>query len=322
MIVGPRHSGVNVAAAVSSFYGGSRLIPRLLNDGTYALDASVATDPNYAAAAAELAQWTTATPAASDYVVPPFVESPVRLFLKVDNRTMYRAGRASALTMPDANVFRFEVRTNDFNAVEDSTNQKRRSEIITCNGNAVGPVNGATTWSAFCLVLGDHPGLSEVTSNFQGYVHQWHSVDVTVGRSPGLCVDVSNNTMRIQTRSSAALGGASGSNGVPVDHYSTAIPAKGVKTYFVLQATWGQAGHLNAWINGTQVVNADTPIGYYDDLTDGSGRTVLGYPHWGLYAKNQSTTDVVCIANPEWGTTSLASRIVTPLAVPDVNAYL
>lgn len=105
-----------------------------------------------------------------------------------------------------------------------------------------------------------------------GFVHQWHSVDTTVGRSPGLCDDVSNNVLTIQTRSSAALGGVSSFNGVPVIQYSTAIPAKGEKTYFVLEALWGEEGHVNAWINGSLVVDEETPVGYYDDLTDGSGR--------------------------------------------------
>lgn len=320
MIVGSRDDAVNAAALVSSEYGGVRLDPRLLNDGTYALPAAVLTDPDYAAAASVLADWVTTTPLSSDYTTLPFVESAVRpMIIPVNGKLMYRGGRRSALTMPDPNVFRFEVRPNDFAGQYDSDNQKRRSEIVSAASSTDGVGNGATVWSAFCLVLGDYPGLSEVTTNFQGYVHQWHSVDTNVGRSPGLCVDVSNNTMRIQTRSSAALGGSSGFNGVPVNHTSTAIPAKGTKTYFVFQATFGQTGHLNAWVNGSQVVNADTPIGYYADLTDGSGRTILGYPHWGLYAKNQPTTDVVYIANPEWGTGDLSARIATPLTVPDLT---
>ena len=319
MIVGPRHSGVNAAALVASDHGGNRIDPRLLTDGRYALPDQVLTNTAYAAAASELAGWSTETPASGDYESIPFAESAAKpMFIQVDGKIFYRISRRSALTMPADNVFRFEVHTNDFGWLFDSINVKRRSEIIQTNGPAVGPGDGAVTWSSFCLILGDHPGLSEETSNFQGYIHQWHSVDTTVGRSPGLCVDVSNNTMRIQTRSSDSLGGASGFNGVPVNHTNDPIPAKGTKTYFVLQATWGQAGHLNAWINGTQVVNTDTPVGYYDDLTDGSGRTVLGYPHWGLYAKNQPTTDIVYIANPEWGTTDLSARITTPLPVPDL----
>lgn len=300
MIVGSRRSAVNVSALVASDHGGARLEPRLLTDGRYALPAPVLSHSDYAAAASELAGWAEETPASGDYVTPPFAESDAKpMFIPVDGKIFYRTARRSALTMPADNVFRFEVRTNDFAGSFDSVNAKRRSEIIQTQGATLGPKDGDTTWSAFCLVLGDHPGLSEVTANFQGYVHQWHSVDTTVGRSPGLCVDVSNNEMRIATRSSLSLGGASGFNGIPVNHYTTAVPAKGTKTYFVLQATWGKNGHLNAWVNGTQVVDVDARIGYYDDLTDGSGRTVLGYPHWGLYAKNQPMTDIVYIANPE-----------------------
>lgn len=318
MKVGSRQGAVNARALVSSAVGGVRVEPRPLTDGRFALPDMVFTNPAYAAALPALGDWATETPAAADYLAVPASNGDSRFYVKVGPDWFWCVSRRAGLTMPASDVFRFEVRTNDFGYVDDSPNAKRRNEIILANGESAGVHSGDTIWSAFCLIMGDHPGLSEVTSNFQGYVHQWHSVDTTVGRSPGLCVDVSNNTMRIQTRSSAALGGASGFNGVPTNHYTTDIPAKGVKTYFVLQATWGQTGHLNAWVNGTQVVNGDTPIGYYDDLTDGSGRTVLGYPHWGLYAKNQPKTDIVYIANPEWGASDLSARIAAPLPVPDV----
>ena len=86
-----------------------------------------------------------------------------------------------------------------------------------------------------------------------------------------------------------------------------------------MQATFGENGHLNTWINGSQVVDTDTPIGYFTDLTDGSGRTILGYPQFGLYTANQPDTDIVYHANPEWGTSDLSARISAPLSVPDLN---
>jgi hypothetical protein len=317
MIVGSRDDAVNARALVSSDYGGARLAPRPLNNGTFALPAAVLTESDYSAAAAVLADWTITTPAGGDYLT--LSDAYLGYQLKIGANTFWHGGRRSSLTMPATEVFRFEVQTNDWADVYDSTNVKRRSELVLVDGDELGVGGGGTVWSAFCLILGDHPGLSQVTSDPQGFVHQWHSVDTNVGRSPGLCVDVSNNAMTIQTRSSAALGGASGFNGVPVTRYSTSVPAKGTKTYFVLQTTFGQTGHLNAWVNGAQVANVNAPIGYYDDLTDGSGRTVLGYPTWGLYAKNQPVTDIVYIANPEWGTTDLSARIASPLAVPDLT---
>ncbi|WP_163700471.1 heparin lyase I family protein [Mycolicibacterium agri] len=227
------------------------------------------------------------------------------------DRLMFRTGRRSALTMPHPDVFRFELRSNDFGWWADSEDKKRRSEIITANNTTVGAGDGDTIWTAFCVVLGDHPGLLNSQGGVAfpfGFITQWHSVDTTVGRGPVLAVNVSNNALKIQTRSDT--GGPSVVN----QHYSGAVPAKGDKTYIVMQATFGEVGHLNAWINGSQLVNADTPIGYYNDP-----HAILGYPHWGLYAINQPTTDIVYIANPEWGTTDLSARISSPLPVPDLT---
>lgn len=315
MIVGGRDSAINARALVHSDYGGNRLWPLLLSDGTFALPPEVQTDPKYAAAVATLAGWLTATPLPGDYI-PASSGSPQAFRMMVDGKYMHHSGRTESLTMPDPAVFRFEARVNDFQGFSgDSANQNRRSELV-ADGSDRG-IGVGTLWSAFCLILGDHDGLSKVRSGPLGLVHQWHSVDIGIGRGPVLFVDCSNNVMAIRTASSASLD--AGQNGIAVTRYSTSIPAKGTKTYFVFQATFGQTGHLNAWVNGTQVVNADTPIGYYNDLTDGSGRTELGYPHWGLYTRNQSETDVVYIANPEWGTGSLSARISTPLAVPDLT---
>lgn len=116
-----------------------------------------------------------------------------------------------------------------------------------------------TVWSSFCVILGDTPGLTKARASSLGAVHQWHIVDTNTGRSPVLHVDCSNNLLQIVTRSSAALD--AGLNGNTVIRYSTAMPATGVKTHVVLQATMGASGHLNAWVNGTQVVNVDCPIG-------------------------------------------------------------
>jgi hypothetical protein len=313
MLIGDRQSAVNARALINA--GRARLEPRLLTDGTYALPEEVRTDPAYTAAVSTISSWSTGTPDLSAYVpIPDPVTLAPEFLVQVNNKLMYHGGRQGSLTMPDPAVFRFQIQANDFAASTDSANQNRRSELIAAGPNR--GIGASTAWSAFCLILGDHPGLTKVRSGPLGLVNQWHSVDTSIARSPVLGVDCSNNVMSILTRSSASL---SGGDGVAVTRYSTSIPVKGGKTYFVLQATFGSSGHLNAWINGTQVVNVDCPIGYYTDLTDGSGRTELGYPHWGLYTRNQSETDIVYIANPEWGTVDLSSRISAPLAVPDLT---
>lgn len=313
MLIGPRHDAVNAQSSVNASVGGFRLIPRLLTSGSFALPDAVLTNPGYAAAHPVLATWPAQpNPTSSDYIAPPDVRRPFNVL--VDGKIMHHDGRAGSVTMPHADVFRFEVRVNDFAANYDSTNQNRRSELISRPSDGVGV---ETVWQSFCCILGDRPGLTKTRSGPLGLITQWHSVDVGIVRSPVLGVDCSNNVMSIITRSSSSVDG--NQNGIGVIHYSGAIPAKGEKTYYVMQCTFGQAGHLNAWINGTQVVNVDTPVGYYTDLTDGSGRTKLGYPHYGLYTRNQPETDIVYIANPEWGLGDLSARIATPLPVPDLT---
>lgn len=307
MLVGSRRGAVNAHALVASDVGGARLRPRLLTDGRYALPEAALTDPAYAAAASVLSGWSVETP--TDYAtITEQAKAP--LFITVDGKQMFTAGRRAALTMPHDDVFRFEVRANDFASLSDSTNKNRRCEIISHQADGVG---AATVWTAFSVILGAHPGLSKTT---HGIVTQWHSVDTSIARAPILSVNYASDGLKIRTASSASLTGGSGNY---VVQYTTTRPAAGVKTHFVMQATFGELGHLNAWVNGTQVVNVDAPIGYYTDLTDGSGRTILGYPHFGLYTANQPDTDIVYIANPEWGTADLSARIATPLPVPDLT---
>ena len=204
------------------------------------------------------------------------------------------------MTAPAANVFRHEVHANDFAGTYDSDHQNRRSELCS-EGDDRAFDEGETVWSSFCFILGNTPGLGA----HYGIVHQFHDVG---SRSPVIGIDTGNDQLRVFTRSAASM---LNDNGVPVWRYTGTKPVKGARTYVVLQATFGQTGHLNLWINGAQVVNDDCPLGYYG-LESG-----MGYPLFGLYTPNQGTTEVVCHANIEWGTSSLASRITTPLPVPE-----
>jgi hypothetical protein len=80
----------------------------------------------------------------------------------------------------------------------------------------------------------------------------------------------------------------------------------------VISGLLGQSGHITVWLDGTQIVNADAPIGYYND--DGGARA-LAYPHWGLHQTNVDAPSVIYHANMEWGTADLSSRVDTPLPV-------
>jgi hypothetical protein len=81
----------------------------------------------------------------------------------------------------------------------------------------------------------------------------------------------------------------------------------------VVAGKLGQAGHLDVWLNGTQVVNVDTAIGYYLDPT--TIEYGYAYPHFGIYENNYFDPTIVYYANPEWGVTSLLDRVTNPLPV-------
>ena len=309
MLVGDRASAINARAAITG--GLVRLHPMALADGRYALPESVL----YAAAHDLLSGWATETPAPGAYL-PEQVPIAPFFTARIGGRSYYPTRGIGGITEPAANVFRFEVKANDADSLSDSQGGSRRRELVCTNtGRGVG---AETVWIAFSVIRGPSDGMVPVVNGSWGLIHQWHSVDKGVPRSPVLAVDYSNNQLSIFTRSSA---NTSNGNGVAVRHYTAALPAVGVVKHFVIQSTFGEFGHLNVWINGLSAVNADVPIGYWTDLTDGSGRTELGYPHWGLYQKNHSETDVVYIANPEWGAADLSTRITTPLPVPDLSPW-
>lgn len=303
---------------------GARLEPRLTTDGKYALPEATATDAAHSATASILAAATTGTPSGYDTTLA----TPAILLGGVGGRHMQVncAEQAWSLQKPASNVYRFEVRSNDFVTSTDAINGTRRSELVSpyasFTGVSSGPDRGyfagETVWQAWSAVLGDHNGFLAIATDARfAYGMQWHSDDFGVAaRGPVLVVDYSNSALRIKTRSSADF---SNGNGNPVTRYSTSVPAKGTKVDFVMQVTLGQTGHLNAWINGTQVVNADCPIGYY--ATDVAAGKALAHPHWGIYTFNQNLTDVLYVANPEVGIVDLSGRVGSPLVVPDLSPW-
>jgi hypothetical protein len=319
MLVGSLEQAINVRALVCRTSKATCPLPRLLDDGTYALPLAVLHDPEYSSALDNLSKWRLAGVDDQDFNGEVETGDSSDFRFALGDKLMRQAGRPASQTMPATGVFRFEVQPDDFGGDYDEDSGSRRSEIVARQQDGVGV---GTVWASFCLILGTTPGLSDAG---RGIVHQWHSVDEGARRTPVLFVDVANSRLTIRTCSSARLYGdnATGSqtpeSGVQAVHYSAGLPAEGDRTFITLQATFGKDGHLNAWVDGTQVVETDTPIGYYKDLSDGSGRKILGYPHWGLYTTNGADTEVAYIANPEWGTTSLAGRIATPLPVPDMG---
>lgn len=271
------------------------LEPALLTDGTFAVNEAAVTDPNHAAHARVLAAATVATPLPAEYVTPyGYMQGEFP-----GGRGYFScAKRPWSFDEPQPGMYRFEVRRNDFGYSGDPRNGNRRSEIVLFD--TYGPAE--TLWTAWSTVLGPHDGMLIDNNDQFGLVHQWHGVGNS-GKGPILGVNFSRDRIEIFTRSDAD------GTATKQVRYTTDLPATGVQTDFVIAGTLGETGHLDVWVNGTQVIDLDIPLGYYNDPGD------LAYPHWGLYTHNQDTNDVIFHANIESGTTDLSARVSSPLPV-------
>lgn len=211
-----------------------------------------------------------------------------------------------AFSIPATDVYRFEVHANDFGWPGDSKNGNRRSEVVSVDRYEYG--SGATLWTSFSFVVAPAHSPFDGGPSRHNTIHQWHSVDHEKARRPGLQVQLLGGNLVIQTRSDIA--GESGETGIV--RYSATRPADGVPHHMVISGTLGRSGHLNVWLDGTQIVSTDASIGYFND--DGGARA-LAYPHWGIYQTNVDPPAVIYHANVEWGTIDLSARVRDPLAV-------
>lgn len=280
-------------------FADAQLAPHPTTDGRYALPESVLTDRRFARFREQLrvgsiGSATLGAPLNETHFITTLGGAPAYV----------SAARVShAFGMPATDVYRFECRKNESGYGGDSANRNRRSEIV---ADGAPWSAGATVWEAWSTVVSPSAHTGFDLPNAFAAAHQWHSVDTGMPRPPVLVIAFESGNIRIRTLSDAS--------GSAVTHYNAPRPADGTAIAFVVQATPGAAGtgHLRVWINGTQVVNAATPIGYYND--DGGARA-LAYPHWGMYMTNVSTRDVIFHGRIEHGTADLSARIASPLAL-------
>lgn len=226
--------------------------------------------------------------------------------LTIDSKPMHlSAARVPyAFSIPAPNVYRFELHANDFGWSGDSGRGNRRSELVSM-GDKYGA--GETLWTSFSFVVGAAHASFDGGSK-HNTIHQWHSVDTTVPRSPVVDVELMDGNLEIITRSDAT----DDNGATKARRYSAARPADGVVHNMVISGRLGKSGHLRAWLDGKQIVNTDAPIGYYHD---DDGDRPLAYPHWGLYQSNVDTPAVIYHANVEWGTDDMSARVDSPLPV-------
>ena len=334
MIVGSKKDGVNVANLIAADFNGARLLPRPLADGDYALPDHAAISSDTSAAHSILAEW--------DDEPSPTYFTDVRydanthsnlLILQSGKPYWQIGGRGnSTLTMPADNVFRFSAGQDDAYAF-DLARGVRRSMIGAARDSAgfYGPMPGETAWCSFCLIPGDLDGVDSMTpGGSRGTLFmQWQSGEdpgISMAFGPPMFMDFpASGGFVIKTLSSAVMqvGGVNDGFPVPQVHYTGDRPAKGAKTYFVVETKFGASGYLKVWMNGSKIVDVVTPIGYYGGAQNNhaavSGTQAAGWLCLGPYGSSSQLTDVIYIANPEWGLDSLAARINNPLSVPDLE---
>lgn len=285
------------------------LAPRRLSDGQYALPESALTDPRHARWRSILVQGSIVD--AGSLTFTPPVGGSTGYSVTVDGHEMYLGVGAPWYTygtpgprlfdIPVANLYRFECHHNNVLTSGDGGAGRRRVELLR-NGDD-GWADGTTVWAAWSTILTDRrEGFHTDNGTI---IFQMHPHYTSSGVYPVMWLGLRADTLEVRTRSSLTMTGSA------VTHYSEPFdPDSGTPTNFVFQCTFGASGHLNVWKDGTQIVNVDTPIGYYDE-----GLSVIAFPQFGCYMNNVETVDVIYHANMEIGTTNRSTRIANPQAV-------
>ncbi|MCV7230649.1 polysaccharide lyase [Mycolicibacterium komossense] len=277
-----------------------------LSDNRYAFPESVLTDPAHARWRRLLARgqiidasrltvdWATA----NDFRIVVSGEQ-MALDSPAPRPETYEFPMPTLFDIPAPGLFYFECHHNRDRPASDRKNGRRRIEFGQIRDSDVYYVAGNTVWASWATIITDKragfdaPGTS--------IIHQWHQHPGSAIAPPPFAVFLDGGTLNVGTRSPS--GG--------IGHYSVPAPASWAVTRFVTQVTLGQFGHINMWINGEQVVNVDTAVGYYNE-----GLPYLAYVKSGIYMDNTHTVDALYHANLEFGLADLSSRIEYPLPIP------
>ncbi|MCV7226047.1 polysaccharide lyase [Mycolicibacterium komossense] len=283
------------------------LRPIRLIDNSYMLPESVLAEPEFAWCRRILSegriipasQLTIDQIARYDYrVVISGEQMALRLDSSADHPESYGSPMPRLFDMPNQNLYYFESHRNQDRPSADRKNGRRRVELEQRRDSGVYYVAGNTLWASWSTLITDQ------RAGFDGpntsIIHQWHQHPSSAIAPPPFAVYLDSGNLVIGARSSA--GG--------VAAYTGPAPASWVPTRFVVSATLGASGHLSVWLNGDQIINVDTPIGYYHE-----GLPYLAYVKSGIYMNNTHTVDALYHANIEFGLDDLSSRIGLPLPI-------
>lgn len=288
-------------------YRESFLRPLLLTDGRYGIPDNVLNDPRQAHVRAILRQGTIV---ADNSVTLVASADQNYTLITVDGKNLY-LGFATGfnwerawpyphhgpLTVVAPHLYRFEARYNDDHLSYDWENNRRRVELA--QPDTTGPQMGQTWWTAWSTILPDER--TALNGPNGTLIHQWFKT----GSGPFVYVTIDAGQLALATRSNA---------GVYTTRYNAAFnPATGTPQNFVMRGVLGEAGHLDVWWNGNQVLNLDVPLGFWDVPSPNDP----AYLHIasGIYQQNVTERCVLYLANLEFGTADLSARIASPLAV-------
>lgn len=227
-------------------------------------------------------------------------------YVTVDSRQMrvQAVDAKYAFSVAGKDTYRFETRKDDFGWRGDQKSNNRRSELI---ANDARYYSGEVLWSSFSFVVGPKHAPFDNGKSRHNQITQWHSVDGDdEGRAPVFDIQLNEGDFVVVTRSDAK-----GPAAWDV-HYKQPRPRDGVQHSVVVAGLLGRSGHIDVWLDGKQIVDVDTPIGYYED--DG-GLRALAYPHWGLYQDNVDHPAIIYHSNIEWGLADLSERVDHPKKV-------
>lgn len=267
--------------------------PRLLVDGRLGVSEHVLVDPahEHCRVYLEAGEITSSPPAFSAH------EGDCGT---VDGKVIRVAADDQAWSLvPTTSGHRFELRPGDVGLRSDPSSAQR-SELV---GRPDQFAAGDEVWQSWATEINVSEGFEHVEtgrSNW-GLIAQWHSIDTVTGRSPVVAFDYGNNAFRVVTRSDADY-----SNGSAVEkvRFSDSLPVGPVS--YVCRFILGQAGELQVWRDGVEIVSIECPIGYYNDVGP------LAYLQWGIYRRPTDTRAAVTTSNMRWGLTDLSSKILNP----------
>lgn len=188
-----------------------------------------------------------------------------------------------------ANLFRFEVRDGDQFADDVGRPTFYNRAELYAAGTTIG--GDQETWFSFAARAYGVANFNNARAFFQG-----------VYTIPVLQLLCQNNAFRIRTFENVE--GVTTS----VTRYVGDAMVDGVEEQIVMRCKFSPtAGELQVWRNGVELINLS-------GIKMGDGPTTI--PKFGIYRSGAAEPFVMEVANWEFGSASLSSRIILPKALP------